>query len=674
MCIRKVGSFMESTIKFYKKNIRMHVVRTQLINNKRFKQQIRSRNFTSSDTACTFRNMSVRQSVDFIDNCFHAILAYSSLDKAFLKGKRILEIGHGENIGLALKFLLSGASHVTCLDKFYATRDSFFELSIYEAMRETLERDERTIFDTAVAVKAGSFSVNEDLITCHYGHDIADAVQLFGRGSFDIIVSNAVLEHVCDLEGAFRAMDNLLKPGGRMVHVVDFKDHGMFSSAQSHPLTFLTIPGILYRLMTSHSGQPNRHMIDYYRKTMDRLEYDSKIFIAQVVCTPEQEAGQSLAFNMKKDENSGVITLKEYKEHIQCGIDYTNKNSTLISEIRPYLISKFKKMTDEDLLVASILLVGRKSTAHADNVGENLMEHRHEKLSQKNLKKNICSLLDKIDDTDLKEELLDKLLEDLRQVNGSSVYCCSLFSTYCLPVVTKYMGTVKNRTILELGPGKNLGVGVLMALNGARRYYGLDIKTGDNYNQPFISSIRSMISNYPSLITEPVDNVILKKDGRFAVNEDRVSYLENCSSADIHLEDSSVDFVYSFSAFEHFDSPELSIAEISRVLKPGGISMHGIDLRDHADFSKPYEFLKSSRVDWRNTFSKDYVHLYTNQWRAIDFVKYFQNNGFEILEYIPFYDGYYVSDEQKIYFHTDFQKYSVEELSVLRMSVVARKR
>jgi SAM-dependent methyltransferase len=53
-------------------------------------------------------------------------------------------------------------------------------------------------------------------------------------GSVDMIYSQAVLEHVDDLEKAYRAMARWLKPGGYMSHVIDFKCHELADDWNGH--------------------------------------------------------------------------------------------------------------------------------------------------------------------------------------------------------------------------------------------------------------------------------------------------------------------------------------------------------------------------------------------------------------------------------------------------------
>lgn len=43
--------------------------------------------------------------------------------------------------------------------------------------------------------------------------------------SVDLILSHSVLEHVSDPEALFTELERLLKPGGAMLHIVDYRDH-----------------------------------------------------------------------------------------------------------------------------------------------------------------------------------------------------------------------------------------------------------------------------------------------------------------------------------------------------------------------------------------------------------------------------------------------------------------
>ena len=53
-------------------------------------------------------------------------------------------------------------------------------------------------------------------------------------GSADLVMSQAVLEHVEDLAGVFRASFQWLRPGGHASHQVDFRSHGLFPDWDGH--------------------------------------------------------------------------------------------------------------------------------------------------------------------------------------------------------------------------------------------------------------------------------------------------------------------------------------------------------------------------------------------------------------------------------------------------------
>lgn len=92
------------------------------------------------------------------------------------------------------------------------------------------------------------------------------------------------------------------------------------------------------------------------------------------------------------------------------------------------------------------------------------------------------------------------------------------------------------------------------------------------------------------------------------------------------------------------------------MLKPGGITVHGIDLRDLMDFYNPLEFLKLDSKSWKEQFSDENIHNYTNRWRIRDFKEAFKKVGLTILKLDsqPESAGFSVTKEQKGNFHKDF--------------------
>jgi len=73
------------------------------------------------------------------------------------------------------------------------------------------------------------------------GESYPRLVDDLGRGSFDLIGSNAVIEEIYDPESNFRARERLLRPGG-WIHKIYLRDHGMFAKYGFFALEFLSVP------------------------------------------------------------------------------------------------------------------------------------------------------------------------------------------------------------------------------------------------------------------------------------------------------------------------------------------------------------------------------------------------------------------------------------------------
>jgi SAM-dependent methyltransferase len=326
-------------VKQLSKRSKTLVIAQNLVNNWRVSRRVSSGNIEASYGSSHSHISDLSDSVAYINATFEDYLRYAELSPEAIRGKRVLEIGHGDNLGVALRFLAAGAAEVTCLDKFYSKRDPERQREIYLALRAELDGEARRRFDEVIDLTSGT-EIISDRLKSVYGIGVEDAVQLFGAGSFDLIISRAVLQSVQDTDAALAAMERLLATGGAMAHKIDLRDLGMFTGGGMHPLTFLTIQDSLYRRMTSATDKANRRLVGYYSKMIADLGLESKIFITEIVGQGEE--------------------IIPHKEKVEAGVDYCGSSLSLIKEIRPRLTARFKHLPDEELLVSSIFLVAGK--------------------------------------------------------------------------------------------------------------------------------------------------------------------------------------------------------------------------------------------------------------------------------------------------------------------------
>src|SRR5437867_6239912 len=94
----------------------------KIYQNWRMKRQFASGEI-ETDHGSTHSRKSLDESLSYIDEQFVDYLAYGQLTREQLRGTKILELGFGDNVGVALRFLAAGAARVVCVDKFYSRRD-----------------------------------------------------------------------------------------------------------------------------------------------------------------------------------------------------------------------------------------------------------------------------------------------------------------------------------------------------------------------------------------------------------------------------------------------------------------------------------------------------------------------------------------------------------------------
>jgi SAM-dependent methyltransferase len=267
--------------------------------------------------------------------------------------------------------------------------------------------------------------------------------------------------------------------------------------------------------------------------------------------------------------------------------------------------------------------------------------------------------------------------------NGSATYDMTLFGRYWR-VISDYCADIPQAT-LQVGPGGSLGCEALMCMNGVKHAMTLDPFPLMSFDfETFLKALELVVKPayfLKSLIgpTNPIKIPEVKEldTAKFQLGDSIVEHIFPRYFEDTQLESSSVDFLFSHAVFEHVLDPDACIDEILRVLKPGGVTAHCIDLRDHRDFSHPLAFLEYSERDWAKfmeTYCEHDGSIYMNRWRASDFVSAFEARGFEILEVNPEItcsEEYLEKQLPKL--DQKYANYDLSDLANISTSIVARR-
>jgi hypothetical protein len=195
--------------------------------------------------------------LDVVTDWLEALRAHTGRDNPF-KGKDVLELGPGPDLGTGLVILALGARSYTAMDKYNlaaGARPEFYRtlsarLSAYPAFYRAREAVE--------AVTAG-----RTLPWFSYLHSPGFRVDRLPQGRYHLAVSRAVLEHMDEIPAVFRALKAALARGGLMIHEVDLGTHTRWIR-RVDPLNLLRYPETVYTLL-KWDGAPNRLRMSEYK-------------------------------------------------------------------------------------------------------------------------------------------------------------------------------------------------------------------------------------------------------------------------------------------------------------------------------------------------------------------------------------------------------------------------
>jgi hypothetical protein len=213
----------------------------------------------------SLRGRSVADAVGYVRLVAQRYLdAAQGISRSFA-GATVLEIGPGDNLGVALCLVAWGAERVVCLDRFACLGGHHRNGEIYRALLNGLAPAERERARRHCPwVEQHAPDQLEGAIHYLPGTELERCAPALAPYRFDCVVSNAALEHVSDVGGGFAELLPSLKSDAWMFHEVDLRCHSRFAAVS--PLHFLTVPEPVWHWMGSRLGAPNRLRINGYRR------------------------------------------------------------------------------------------------------------------------------------------------------------------------------------------------------------------------------------------------------------------------------------------------------------------------------------------------------------------------------------------------------------------------
>jgi len=205
--------------------------------------------------------------------------------------------------------------------------------------------------------------------------------------------------------------------------------------------------------------------------------------------------------------------------------------------------------------------------------------------------------------------------------------------------------TMEGASVMEVGTGWRMDIPIGFFLCGAQRIVTCDlnrylIKSLALRTVQFIldnpGEIRSIFSSvHPTLLEDRLAALkeISTVEDLFAIAG--IEYCAPCDCAHTKFASHSFDIHFSYTVFEHIPGPTLEaiLLEANRLLKPGGVILHHIDLSDHfeqVDRSiTKVNFLRFTEADWSRYAGTPWS--YHNRLRRDEYREIFEKSAQDIV-------------------------------------------
>ena len=255
--------------------------------------------------------LSIIYCFNVVKNWERTLIAYTGNLNPF-KGKNIIEIGPGPDLGTGIIILALGAKSYTAIDKnelINNTSPSFYNV-LLNRLKELPGYEKAKIAVNNIPKR------NFDEKFC-YIYDPNFNLEKLPDKKFDTLVSQAVLEHIINISEIFQILYYKLKSHAIMINEVDLGTHTALIR-NLDPLNHLRYSDAVWDLLR-FDGSPNRLIMSDYKNILVRLGF-------------------------KKIEAKQLVVIdKEY-----------------IKKSKPNLSKRFRKYSDKDIETKSFYLLAVK--------------------------------------------------------------------------------------------------------------------------------------------------------------------------------------------------------------------------------------------------------------------------------------------------------------------------
>lgn len=180
------------------------------------------------------------------------------------QGLRVLELGPGATLGTGVLLVGMGARSYRAVDAFplaAATPAEFYHALAASDLPAGVDRERlKTAIDGVLQGRGGPVSYVVD--------PAFDIVRASGGERFDLVVSNAALEHVDDVEHTIAQVSDVAAPGALFLAMVDFQTHSRWVREVDPNNIYRYGEGVYQRF--GFPGQPNRRRPDDYIRALAR--------------------------------------------------------------------------------------------------------------------------------------------------------------------------------------------------------------------------------------------------------------------------------------------------------------------------------------------------------------------------------------------------------------------